>query len=91
MGLFQKIITRTVNESTIDNISIKRLAPKCKEWKIDTLLISTRKTCPCCGQYNNKIYSLYGWSKKYPKIPDALLKRKCVECGVVIGACMYLK
>lgn len=74
---------------TIENACITRIVPKCKEWKIDTLLITTRNRCPFCKPYNRKIYSLYGWNKKYPKIPDVLLKSKCPECGGSIGASIY--
>lgn len=93
MGLLNSLFKSTSNAQPpiIENISVQRLIPKCKEWKTDTLLITTRKSCPLCKQYNRKVYSLYGWSKKYPKIPDVLLKQKCPECGGSIGATLYLK
>ncbi len=55
---------RHIFKSNVDNISIKRLLPKIKEWKIDTLLIVTSSQCPVCQKYNRKIYSFYGWNKK---------------------------
>lgn len=88
MGLLDKLLK---GNPTIENTSIQRLVPKCKEWKTDALFIATRKSCPVCSPYNRKVYSLYGWSKKYPKIPDVLLKQKCPECNGSIGATMYLK
>lgn len=93
MGLFRKLFesTPTPKQPAIENISIQRLVPKCREWKTDTLFITTRKSCPLCSQYNRNIYSLYGWSKKHQKIPDVLLKQKCPKCGGSIGATMYLK
>ena len=83
MGLFKKILSP---QPKIENISIQRAIPKCKEWKIDTLYIATSKTCPCCKQYNQKIFSLYGWNKKYQKLPNFLLQQKCPECQKSIGA-----
>ncbi len=85
MGLFKK------KEAIIKNVNILRIEPKCKEWKIDTLFITTRNSCPYCKPYNRKIYSLYGWSKKYQKIPNILLEEKCPECGGSIGATIYIK
>ncbi|MBS5064554.1 MAG: hypothetical protein KHZ58_12310 [Hungatella hathewayi] len=91
MGLLNKLFngTPTPKSSIIENISIQRLVPKCKEWNVDTIFITTRKNCPLCSQYNRKVYSLYGWNKKYSKIPDILLKQKCPECGGSIGATIY--
>lgn len=91
MGLFDKLFKSTPAppQPTIENISIQRLVPKCKERKTDTLFITTRSSCPVCRQYNRKIFSLYGWNKKYPKLPDFLLNQKCPECGESIGATIY--
>lgn len=82
MGLFKKT-------PKIVNKNILRLTKKCYEWKVDTLFITTRNSCSYCKQFNRKIYSLYGWNKKYPKIPDVLLSEKCPECQGIIGASMY--
>jgi hypothetical protein len=73
----------------IENKSIERLIPQCKKYKIDTLFITTSCRCSFCKPYNRKIYSLYGWNKKYPKLPKFLLKRTCPECGVFFGASIY--
>lgn len=91
MGLLNNLFTKqpVPQKAIIENPSIQRIAPKGKEHKIDTLFITTRKSCPFCNQYNRKVYSLYGWSKKYPKIPPVLLKGKCPECGGSIGATLY--
>lgn len=78
-------------QTKIENINIQRLIPKCKEWKIDTLNISTSRNCPCCKKYNGKVFSLYGWNKKYEKLPDFLFQRKCPECGCSIGVTLYMK
>lgn len=74
---------------SIENICIQRLIPKCKEWNIDTIFITTHRNCSMCSKYNRKIYSLYGWNKKYPKIPNVLLNAKCPECQNSIGATIY--
>lgn len=74
----------------VENISIQRLIPNIKQWKNDVLFISTSCKCPTCKQYNRKYYSLYGWNKKYSKLPDFLLQRKCPDCGTIIGATMKI-
>lgn len=83
MGLLKK------SKMHIENISIKRLESKCQEWKIDTLFISTSRNCSICSEYNRKIYSLFGWNKKYPRLPEFLLEKKCPECSCCIRASMY--
>ncbi len=91
MGILDKLIGKKAPTPSpiIENTNILRLAPKCKEWKVDTLFITTKKSCPVCRQYNRKVYSLYGWNKKYPKIPSVLLQSKCPKCGGSIGATLY--
>lgn len=89
MNFLNKLFKSTAPNSLIENPSLQRLVPKCKKWKIDTLFIVTRKNCPLCSQYNRKVYSLYGWNNKYPRLPDFLLKRNCPSCKVCIGASIY--
>ncbi len=74
----------------IENVSLQRLIPKVKKWKMDTLSISTSRNCPLCSKYNLKTYSLYGWNKKYPKLPDFLYRRACPTCGKSIGITMKI-
>lgn len=88
MGLFKR---SSASHSKIENINIQRLLPKCKQWKIDVPHISTSRICPYCKPYNRKMYSLYGWNKKYEKIPDFLLQQKCPKCGNSIGATLHIK
>lgn len=91
MGLFDNLFKSTsTQQPVIENISIQRCIPKMKEWKIDVLFITTSRNCSTCKQYNRKYYSFYGWNKKYDKIPDFLLQRKCPDCGNVIGATMKI-
>lgn len=89
MGLLDLFKTDKKPEPPIENIGIQRLAPKCKSWKVDTLLISTSRNCTQCKQYNKKVYSLYGWNKSYPKIPTYLFQQKCPTCGCSIGVSLY--
>lgn len=50
-------------------IRIKDALKKNKEWKEDLVLVKTPPSCPVCGKYNKKIYSISGKNKKYPKLP----------------------
>jgi len=87
MGLFDNLFKSTsTQQPAIEDVSIQRLIPKCKEWKNDVLFISTNCKCPTCKQYNRKYYSLYGWNTKYNKLPNFLFQRKCPDCGTIIGA-----
>ncbi|MDE7309583.1 MAG: hypothetical protein K1W19_14215 [Lachnospiraceae bacterium] len=91
MGIFDFIRYNTGNVQNIENISINRLIPNCKESKQDTLIFSTSRNCPECKKYNKKVYSLYGWNKKYLKVPEILLRRTCPACNKVIGASIYFE
>lgn len=92
MGIFEFMRNQRMGDiRNIENVSINRLIPQCKKQKEDVLIFSTSRRCPECKKYNKKIYSLYGWSKKYPKVPDILLGRTCPVCNRVIGACMYFE
>lgn len=76
---------RHKSKPKIENICLIREIPKCKEWKIDTLYVTTSSHCTTCSVYNGRIFSLYGWNKKYPKFPTFLYQRKCPVCGKCIG------
>lgn len=80
------------NNSTYANTANKSfddLIAKSKKWKIDTVFISTSNQCPVCSVYNRKIYSIYGWNKSYPILPDVLHNSRCPSCGRSIGMSMY--
>lgn len=89
MGLFDSL--RKPSTVNIENISIQRMVPKMKERKIDTIIMSTSQQCPNCKIYNKEIYSMFGWNKKYPKLPDCLKVSKCPKCNKSIGATMYFE
>lgn len=89
MGLLDLFRNDKKTEPQIENVCIQRLVPKCKSWKVDTILISTSCNCTQCKPYNRKVYSLYGWNKSYPKIPTFLFQQKCPTCGCSIGASLY--
>lgn len=73
----------------IENQNLVRIASKILEYKIDTVFVTTRTNCPDCSCYNRKVYTVYGWNKKYPFLPDALLKAKCESCGGSFGFTFY--
>ena len=80
MGLF----SNRHSDQEIENLSIKRLIPKCQEWKIDTLMFSTYRNCSFCKKYNFQIFSLYGWNKQYPKVPAILKKRNALSVNILL-------
>lgn len=49
---------------------IQETLNKCKKYNEDLVYITTKKTCPVCGKYDHKIYSISGKSKKYPILPS---------------------
>lgn len=89
MGLFD--IFRKPDTVGIENVSIQHMIPKMKEWKIDTIIMSTSRQCPDCKKYNKKIYSVFGWNKRYSKLPDCLKMSKCPKCNKSVGATMYFE
>ncbi len=57
----------------ISNLSrIKECIKKNKEWKNDLVIVHTSHSCPICGKYNNKLYSISGKNKSYPKLPSEI-------------------
>ncbi len=69
----------------VENISLQRIIPRMKKYKIDTVYVTTSRNCPLCKQYNRKKYSFYGWNKHYQKFPEFLYQRKCPQCSCCIG------
>ena len=63
-------------------IGIKEALKKNREWKNDYVLVSTNNRCPICSKYNLKVYSISGKTKKYPKLPDEIVKEGgfCPKC-----------
>lgn len=88
MGFFN-LFKHSNSIGNIENISLKRLAPKLKEWKVDTVCVSTSRNCKVCKNYDGKIYSVYGWNKKYPKLPEVMHRQKCPDCGCSIGITLF--
>lgn len=67
----------------ISNLSrIKECIKKNKEWKNDLVMVSSRPSCPVCGKYNRKIYSISGKAKNYPKLPSEIAQKGgfCQTC-----------
>lgn len=63
-------------------IGIKDKIKKCKELKSDCVLVLTNNSCPICQKYNNKIYSISGKTKKYPRLPIEITQNGgfCPNC-----------
>lgn len=78
-----------LRSSKIENVCISRDLPNLRKWKIDTLFITTSVHCDLCTKYNRKVYSLYGWNKKYPILPNFLKQNNCPMCHRSIGATIY--
>lgn len=91
MGLFSFLFNASSQTSIppVENISLNRLIPKMKEWKIDTVFVTTSNRCPVCKIYERKIYSFYGWNRKYSKLPEFLYQNKCPTCNCSIGVSMF--
>lgn len=66
---------------------IKECLENNKKWKNDYVLVTTTRTCPVCGKYNLKVYSISGKSKKYPKLPAEISKYGgfCPKCYLGIS------
>lgn len=73
----------------IENVNLQKLVPKITDYRIDTLFVTTRRTCALCSQYNRKVYSVCGWDPSYPKLPSFLKHNCCPECGGSFGFCFY--
>lgn len=60
---------------------------KQKEWKEDLVYITTTNICPICEPYNNKVFSVSGKNKKYPKLPKEITTDGgfCKNCIVAIS------
>lgn len=75
-------------DKRISNLTrIRETLAKCKRDNVDTVIISTRKTCDVCKNYNHKIYSISGTNKKYKKIPFEFIQNGgfCPNCSVSIS------
>ncbi len=59
---------------------------ECKEYKVDLVYVTTNSHCSICKAYNNKIFSISGRSKKYPKLPEGIIRDggMCPNCIVGI-------
>lgn len=55
---------------------------KARQWKCDTVFISTNKTCPVCSKYNNKKFSIKG--NKYPRLPAEIIKNGGFDKSCII-------
>lgn len=67
---------------------IKKSIQKNKEWKNDLVIVSSNSSCPICKKYNRKVYSISGRNKKYPKIPNEIIKEGgfCKNCYIGLNS-----
>lgn len=70
-------------------IRINAAISKAKDWNEDCLFITTNTTCPVCGKYNNKIFSISKKNKKFPPLPIEIKRDGgfCKDCS--LGASIY--
>lgn len=61
---------------------IKETIKKNRELKNDLVIVNTPRSCPICGKYNCKIFSISGKSKQYPKLPLEITQNGgfCPKC-----------
>lgn len=70
-------------DKRISNLTgIEEAIRKNMKQKNDLLLLTTSNHCPICSPYNNKVYSISGKSKKYPKLPKEVIEEGgfCPDC-----------
>lgn len=60
-----------------------------QKYNNDCVLINTSNKCSYCSKFNRKIYSIWGKSKKYKKLPDEIQCSRCPECNCYIGYTIY--
>lgn len=89
MSLFKRNNKKTATPP-IQSVSLQRAVDKMENWKIDTLIASTDSSCPCCSRYQGKVFSFYGWDKKYPPLPEMFYVGKCPKCNNVVGVTFKL-
>ena len=71
------------NDKRISNLPrIKECIKKNKEMKNDLVIVHTKSSCPVCGKYNRKIYSISGKNRNYPKLPPEISQKGgfCKTC-----------
>lgn len=63
-------------------VGINETLNRAKEFKEDLVIVSTNSSCDICKNYNRKIFSISGKSKKYPKLPSEIAQEGgfCPKC-----------
>lgn len=69
-------------------LRIKETIKKNKELKNDLVIIRTKPSCPICGKYDKKIYSISGKNKNYPKLPSEIVQSGgfCPTCYLGVNS-----
>lgn len=76
-----------IDKRVSNSIKIKEILRHNKKINNDYVLITTNNHCPICRKYNQKIFSISGKTKKYPKLPREILVEGgfCPDCHVGIN------
>lgn len=69
-------------------LRIKETIKKSKELENDLVIIRTKPSCPICGKYDKKIYSISGKNKNYPKLPSEIVQSGgfCPTCYLGVNS-----
>ena len=79
-------------DKRISNLTtIKDALKKNKDFKNDLVIVNTSRSCPICGKYDKKIYSISGKNTTYPKLPTEISKKGgfCPKCS--LSLCSYFE
>ncbi len=70
-----------------NHIRVHEILKKCQDYKNDCVLVSTNSHCPTCSQYNRKVFSISGKTKKYPKLPSEIKNKGgfCPDCSLSLS------
>ena len=64
---------------------------KAKVYNTDLVFLATNSKCSICKQYNNKIFSISGKSKKYPKLPNEFLNLGGFDKDCILGISLHFE
>ena len=74
----------------ISNKSFDNVIKYAKQMQTDYIQIGySGCICSECAPYQNRIYSLSGKDKRFPKLPDFIIKDKGLHCNISIDAVLY--
>lgn len=68
-SFIKRIHPEFFDKRILSKANIMEVIKHAKEIGEDTLLITTSRSCSICGRYDNRVFSISGKHKKYPKLP----------------------